>query len=535
MPGPPTPEKCNDYIAAIAAARPDTFIGYASVNPAYRGPAAAVRELERAVRDLGLTGLKLYPMYQDWSPADPVIAFPVFEKAEELGIPVMVHQAGSTRIDARMEYARPALLDAAGRHFRDLRLTIAHCGLPWVDEAMFMLTKHPNFYAELSYHIASVTTEELLRFLVHAQASFVPLEKLFFGTDYPGFLYDPVKLRAKLLDVNSHAGAGRLRPHPPGQAGRHPRRQLRPHARPHPADLARPPPLPATATRPASPASPANRLVRCIVVAITPTMHRANEMGTGAPLVSVRVDSGGCSSGKPPTRTGRASTPSTRRSWPRGRPIPFPRGRPSARPAPGGWKNRLGRPWSPSSATTPSPAPRRWEPTGPDAGPTSPRLPSSSIPPARAGEWAARSASTSLSWSRAEGFHGIQFNAVVEANHPAVHLWRSLGFDIIGTVPEAFDHPDHGSSACTSCTRNSEPQPADLECVWPRGGQQDHDRRVRGRATGAGSMPISRRTRRLICSTCPRSSPSSTRVSFLWSSRTSPPTRTVSTEWPVTP
>jgi GNAT superfamily N-acetyltransferase len=49
-----------------------------------------------------------------------------------------------------------------------------------------------------------------------------------------------------------------------------------------------------------------------------------------------------------------------------------------------------------------------------------------------------------LRWARAEGFRGIQFNAVVEANHPAVHLWRSLGFDIIGTVPEAFDHPDHG-------------------------------------------------------------------------------------------
>jgi predicted TIM-barrel fold metal-dependent hydrolase len=205
VPGPPTPEKCNDYIAAIAASRPGTFIGYASVNPNYGGPDAAVRELERAVRDLGLAGLKLYPMYQDWSPADPVLAFPVFAKAQELGIPVMVHQAGSTRIDARMEYARPALLDAAGRHFRDLRLIIAHCGLPWLDEAMFMLTKHPNFYAELSYHIASVTTEELFRFLVHAEASFVPLEKIFFGTDYPGFLYDPVKLRAKLLDVNAHA------------------------------------------------------------------------------------------------------------------------------------------------------------------------------------------------------------------------------------------------------------------------------------------------------------------------------------------
>jgi len=161
--------------------------------------------LERAVTELGLQGVKLYPMYQDWSPADPVLAFPVFEKAEELGLPVMVHQAGSTRIDARMEYARPALLDAAGRHFRGLRLTIAHVGLPWVDEALFMLTKHPNFFTELSYYIATATGEELYRFLVHAQQFFVPLEKLFFGTDYPGFLYDPVALRAKLLAVNSHA------------------------------------------------------------------------------------------------------------------------------------------------------------------------------------------------------------------------------------------------------------------------------------------------------------------------------------------
>ncbi len=205
VPGPATPEKCNDYIAAVVRSDPDVFIGFASVNPNYRGPKAAVRELERAVGELGLVGLKLYPMYQDWSPADPVIAFPVFEKAAELGIPVLIHQAGSTRVDARMEYARPALLDPVGRHFPDLRVIIAHCGIPWVDEAMFMLTKHPNFYGELSYFIATVTPEELYRFLIHAQQSFVPLEKLIFGSDYPGFLYDPVKLKDKLLSVNEEA------------------------------------------------------------------------------------------------------------------------------------------------------------------------------------------------------------------------------------------------------------------------------------------------------------------------------------------
>lgn len=49
-----------------------------------------------------------------------------------------------------------------------------------------------------------------------------------------------------------------------------------------------------------------------------------------------------------------------------------------------------------------------------------------------------------IHWSRAEGFRGIQFNAVVEVNDPAVQLWKSLGFEVIGTVPEAFDHPEHG-------------------------------------------------------------------------------------------
>lgn len=49
-----------------------------------------------------------------------------------------------------------------------------------------------------------------------------------------------------------------------------------------------------------------------------------------------------------------------------------------------------------------------------------------------------------IEWAREEGYAGVQFNAVVETNEAAVHLWRSLGFEIIGTVPGAFDHPEHG-------------------------------------------------------------------------------------------
>jgi GNAT superfamily N-acetyltransferase len=49
-----------------------------------------------------------------------------------------------------------------------------------------------------------------------------------------------------------------------------------------------------------------------------------------------------------------------------------------------------------------------------------------------------------VAWARRNGYHSIQFNAVVQVNAGAVHLWRSLGFEIIGTVPEAFDHQSKG-------------------------------------------------------------------------------------------
>lgn len=49
-----------------------------------------------------------------------------------------------------------------------------------------------------------------------------------------------------------------------------------------------------------------------------------------------------------------------------------------------------------------------------------------------------------LAFARDAGFKSMQFNAVVETNTVAVGLWKKLGFEIVGTVPEAFDHPAHG-------------------------------------------------------------------------------------------
>jgi GNAT superfamily N-acetyltransferase len=49
-----------------------------------------------------------------------------------------------------------------------------------------------------------------------------------------------------------------------------------------------------------------------------------------------------------------------------------------------------------------------------------------------------------LSWAKAQGYAAMQFNAVVESNQAAVRLWQALGFQIVGTVPEAFAHPTLG-------------------------------------------------------------------------------------------
>lgn len=53
------------------------------------------------------------------------------------------------------------------------------------------------------------------------------------------------------------------------------------------------------------------------------------------------------------------------------------------------------------------------------------------------GEWV-------LAWASTQGYRAMQFNAVVETNTAAVALWLDLGFEIVGTVPKAFDSASHG-------------------------------------------------------------------------------------------
>ena len=49
-----------------------------------------------------------------------------------------------------------------------------------------------------------------------------------------------------------------------------------------------------------------------------------------------------------------------------------------------------------------------------------------------------------LAHARTRGFRAMQFNFVVSTNERAVRLWQGMGFEIVGRLPGAFDHPVHG-------------------------------------------------------------------------------------------
>lgn len=67
------------------------------------------------------------------------------------------------------------------------------------------------------------------------------------------------------------------------------------------------------------------------------------------------------------------------------------------------------------------------------------------VDPAAQGRGVGRALGTeALRWTRGQGFHAMQFNAVVETNAAAVALWQALGFEIMTTIPEAFEHPTQG-------------------------------------------------------------------------------------------
>ena len=175
----------NDYVAQTVESYPDVFVGFCSVDP--RKGKAAVEELERSVLSLGLQGLKLHPIHQAFFPDDPAF-IPLFAKAEELGIPVLMHSgyaaAGANAPGGggfELAYSRPIPhVDSLAARHPDLTIIMAHPAWPWIQEQVAVALHKANVFIDLSGWAPRYIPKDLI-----AEASGRLRKKVLFGSDYP--------------------------------------------------------------------------------------------------------------------------------------------------------------------------------------------------------------------------------------------------------------------------------------------------------------------------------------------------------------
>ncbi len=184
----------NEYVAKYVSRHPDKLIGFCSVDP--RDP-DATEQLEHAVRNLNLRGLKVGPIYQDVHPADRRFVR-LMKRAEELEVPVMIHQGATFCANVSLELANPVSLQPIALRCPRLRTVIAHMGHPWIAETLVLIRKNRNFYSDIS--ALYYRPWQFYNALVMAMEYGV-LDRLLFGTDYP--FTTPISTMEALRRVNS--------------------------------------------------------------------------------------------------------------------------------------------------------------------------------------------------------------------------------------------------------------------------------------------------------------------------------------------
>jgi len=156
----------NDILAEAVSQHLDFFFPFCTVDP-HEGEQEAIRELERARRDLGMRGLKLHPWLQSFSLAHPAIPA-ILQRAGELGMPVLFH-------DGTPPYSSPLQIAAAAEKAPGTAVILGHAGLDDLyGDAILACLRSPNIYlccCSLSCgHIGEIIRR-------------CPPEKLLFGSD----------------------------------------------------------------------------------------------------------------------------------------------------------------------------------------------------------------------------------------------------------------------------------------------------------------------------------------------------------------
>lgn len=165
-------ELIQDYCAGTAGFHP-----FVCPNPLLDpDPAARLQ----ALLDRGrVAGLKFLPPYQHFYPNDERL-YPLYDLAQELGLPCTFHTGLSRIPGTRLKYGDPLLLDDVAVDFPRLPILLAHAGRGvWYEAAAMLASLHENVYLEIS----GLPPRNLPQYFPRLDRL---VDKMIFGSDYPG-------------------------------------------------------------------------------------------------------------------------------------------------------------------------------------------------------------------------------------------------------------------------------------------------------------------------------------------------------------
>jgi predicted TIM-barrel fold metal-dependent hydrolase len=167
----------NRFVADYVRRYSPKMVGFAGIDPTERD---WMEELRIAQEELHLKGVAVSPAMQNYHPTD-TRAMRLCEECVRRNMPLVVEQKHRSPA-AKMEYARPMLLDEVARELPELRIVVSHLGYPWVEETIVLLGKHRHVYAD----IAGLHRQQWLTYNALLTAhEYGVMDKLLFASDFP--------------------------------------------------------------------------------------------------------------------------------------------------------------------------------------------------------------------------------------------------------------------------------------------------------------------------------------------------------------
>ena len=147
-----------------------------------------LRELADDLRAGRVKGLKLYPGYEPFYPHDKRLKV-VYDLAEEFDVPVMIHSGDTFSPRGKLKYAHPLEIDEVAVDHPAVKFVICHLGNPWLTDAMEVVYKNANVFADISGLILGEFTQAFEDYMSDEIEDVVTYagepEKFLFGTDWP--------------------------------------------------------------------------------------------------------------------------------------------------------------------------------------------------------------------------------------------------------------------------------------------------------------------------------------------------------------